>query len=400
MTRDDPDRAFPHSTSGVFFTYYTCISFFLFYVLCSVTLHHVPRPLLMPVTCGDLHMRGAPAPAPAPPSPPADLKLPLVTELVETSLSEPEMDIPRMKRIDPPNSPGSFTHPGSRTASRPSSAANSVHHSRSNSRSTARSRPPSRHGSLHSSRRAVTSASIVPVPPSRATPHERRESLIALHRESCRLFNDPESSAAPTEDARPSSSLHRTTSTSPRSRRGARTPSETGGSAPPSPIASSHSSPRIEPEHRPSLGSIATRPSIQPSDRSSTLPTTSHTYSRSSSSIHVPATVMEWTSPSTRRQEYEKIDRASRGMRGLWRRVAPRWCQPDTRTPFFEEGRTSREGSVRRFRMDLPDEDQHNKSQVQILDFFSKGGANANVHPTDNNNPRRLWPGRRSKTCL
>jgi hypothetical protein len=43
----------------------------------------------------------------------------------------------------------------------------------------------------------------------------------------------------------------------------------------------------------------------------------------------------------------------------LWRRVAPKWCRSDTRTPFFEEdkdGKGNYEGSVRRFRMDLPDE--------------------------------------------
>ncbi|KAL5335963.1 hypothetical protein BJX70DRAFT_305728 [Aspergillus crustosus] len=71
-------------------------------------------------------------------------------------------------------------------------------------------------------------------------------------------------------------------------------------------------------------------------------------------------TIIEWTSPSTRRREYEAIDRASSGVRGFWRRVAPRWCQfGDTRVPFFEEGKDGKanyEGSVRRFRMDLPDE--------------------------------------------
>ncbi|THC91854.1 hypothetical protein EYZ11_008676 [Aspergillus tanneri] len=76
--------------------------------------------------------------------------------------------------------------------------------------------------------------------------------------------------------------------------------------------------------------------------------------------IQSSATVIDWTSPSTRRREYEKIDRASSGMRGFWRRVAPRWCQSrDNRTPFFEEGKDGKgnyEGSVRRFRMDLPDE--------------------------------------------
>jgi hypothetical protein len=76
--------------------------------------------------------------------------------------------------------------------------------------------------------------------------------------------------------------------------------------------------------------------------------------------VTATTTVIDWTSPSTRRREYEKIDRASTGVRGFWRRVAPRWCQfGDNRMPFFEEGKKGKgnyEGSVRRFRMDLPDE--------------------------------------------
>ena len=68
----------------------------------------------------------------------------------------------------------------------------------------------------------------------------------------------------------------------------------------------------------------------------------------------------DWMTFSTRRREYEKIDRANRGFRGWWRHVAPKCCRlRDKRTPFFEEkgGKANYEGSVRRFRMDLPDED-------------------------------------------
>lgn len=85
-----------------------------------------------------------------------------------------------------------------------------------------------------------------------------------------------------------------------------------------------------------------------------------------------PVTVIDWTSPSTRRREYEKIDRSSRGIRGLWRRFAPKWCQPGQgRVPFFEEGKGGKgnyEGSVRRFRMDLPDEeeDEHDRRRVDL----------------------------------
>jgi len=283
---------------------------------------------------------------------------PTVTEISEQCINsnsplEPlssEMDTSRVKRIDPPNfSPESSTHPSRHG----SSTATSVQHSRSASRSTARSRPPSRHSSFHSTRQPAMMASIVPVPSMRTASHEKRESLLALHRESCRLFEEHESA----DNIRPT--LQRTCSTTYRSLRESRTSSDICYSAPPSPIASSQSS-RRDYEHRRSLSS-ATSPPFHPRDRSSTLPsiTNQHTQSSSASSIHIPATVMEWTSDTTRRREYEKIDRASRGVRGLWRRVAPRWCHRDSRTPFFEEGKTTREGSVRRFRMDIPDEECH-----------------------------------------
>lgn len=304
---------------------------------------------------------------------------------ISSEPSSPTMETPRRKRIEQsssrsPDSPTRLSGPRA-TSSRPSSAANSIHHSRSNSHSTARSRPPSRHSSFHSHRRSANaSVSIVPVPSSRPNPLDKRESLLALHRESCRLFQDQDHQQPPslskysTDEPRPA--LYGAPSTSYKSRRDGRTSSENDFSAPSSPISSSHSTRRFDFEHRGSVSSMTTPHFLQHRDRSNTMPsnhssahhqTHGHGYSPSASSIHVPATVMEWTSPSTRRAEYEKIDRASRGVRGLWRRVAPRWCQSrDSRTPFFEEGKTSREGSVRRFRMDLPDEeDSGNKSKTR-----------------------------------
>ena len=298
--------------------------------------------------------------------------------------SSPEMDTPRVKRIDPPDySPESPMHSGRRA----SSVTNSAQYSRSASRSTARSRPPSRHSSFHSTRRPVTTASIVPVPPPRATPHERRESLLALHRESCRLFEEQESA----DDIRPT--LQRALSTTHRSRRESHTSSDIGYSAPPSPIASSQSS-RRDYEHRGSLSSAAASPPFHPRDRSYTLPSGTASeliQSPSAPSMYIPATVMEWTSDTTRRREYEKIDRSTRGVRGLWRRVAPRWCHRDSRTPFFEEGKTSREGSVRRFRMDLPDEESYSERvnpRTHSLD----------LHKNSDGYALRRWAYRRSKT--
>lgn len=73
----------------------------------------------------------------------------------------------------------------------------------------------------------------------------------------------------------------------------------------------------------------------------------------------VPATVMDWTLPSTRKREYAKIDRSNRGIRGLWGKVTPRWLHGNgKRTPFFDESKRGKEyeGSVRRFRLDVPDD--------------------------------------------
>ena len=70
-------------------------------------------------------------------------------------------------------------------------------------------------------------------------------------------------------------------------------------------------------------------------------------------SNHVPAANIDWTSPSTRRREYEKIDKARSGLRGLLRRVTPRVFRKDGRVGFHDDGKGSDAGTVRRFRMDV-----------------------------------------------
>ncbi|KGO73858.1 hypothetical protein PITC_035740 [Penicillium italicum] len=282
------------------------------------------------------------------------------------------------------------------------STSTSISHSRSASRSTVRSRPNSRRSSVHSPRRAVPNAAIVPVTSPRSSMQDKRESLLALHRESCRLFQGDGSNRSSTE-IRPS--LHRAASATYRSQRERRTSTEKGSSEPSSPVAASHSSFRFEPES-PSPTSTSASHFGTSRNRSKTLPTNHH-HSPSSSSIHVPATVMEWTSPDTRRREYEKIDRASSGVRGFWRRVAPRCFQPrDSRTPFFEEGKTEREGSVRRFRMDIPEDEEpesdshQGKPQAQLLDFLGKtltSNSNSKSNPPDG--ARRRWKCLRSKSA-
>ncbi|KAJ6180213.1 hypothetical protein N7519_010674 [Penicillium mononematosum] len=316
---------------------------------------------------------------------------PLVTELKGyPSISPSEMA--KVKRIDPPGN-----EPGRRQSQ--TSTSTSISHSRSASRSTVPSRPNSRRSSVHSPRRAVPNAAIVPITTTRSSIQDKRESLLALHRESCRLFQGDASNRSSTE-TRPS--LHRTASATYRSQHESHT-SEKGSSAPSSPIIPSYSGFRFESES--TLPSSTSPPHfITPRDRSNTLPSRHH-HSPSSSSIHVPATVMEWTSPDTRRREYEKIDRASSGVRGLWRRVAPRCFQSrDSRTPFFEEGKTEREGSVRRFRMDIPEDEEpqpesQGKSQPQLLDFLGKTSTSkSNSNSNSPDGARRRWTCLRSKT--
>lgn len=83
---------------------------------------------------------------------------------------------------------------------------------------------------------------------------------------------------------------------------------------------------------------------------------------------HVPATVIDWTLPSTRRLEYREIDKSCQGFRGIWRRLAPRWCRRNSRLSFFD-GKGSDEGSVRRYRLDLPEVEKENEADsVEITE--------------------------------
>lgn len=250
----------------------------------------------------------------------------------------------------PANHPGEATPPSSgpsnrrtpkrkRTTSPPSpSGTTTGGQQRSASRSTRRSAATSRRSSFHSHRRVATNASFTPSM-SAQEPETRREDLLALHRESCRLFQDHGLAVSAQLKSSPSSSAAQSPPQTVRA-------SSEIGSAPVSPILPTHAS-------------ISSRGGRVPPLRTNSVPTMTYD-EHYISPIHTSATVIDWTSPSTRRREYEKIDRASSGVRGFWRRVAPRWCQfGDNRMPFFEQGKDGKgnyEGSVRRFRMDLPDE--------------------------------------------
>lgn len=74
-----------------------------------------------------------------------------------------------------------------------------------------------------------------------------------------------------------------------------------------------------------------------------------------------PATVHYWTSDSTRRLEYAAIDAASRGMRGFLNKLVPDCMLPaaSRRTRFHCDDADSDAGSVRRYRLALPEEKAH-----------------------------------------
>lgn len=228
-----------------------------------------------------------------------------------------------------PNSPAS---PPNRRQTRPiPSASSSIPvspvHRRSTSCSTTRSGNASRRSSVQASR----------IPP------EKRENLIALHREACRIFQMEDASSPAKSDtqilfASPSAPTDYFPP------QGGITPSDAG-------------SPAASPVTRPQSDRLLDRHSLDVVLSHARL---GSQFSAADSDARTSTTVIDWTSPSTRKREYAKIDRANRGFRGLWRRVAPKWCQPvDRRTPFFEEGKNGNanyEGSVRRFRMDIPDD--------------------------------------------
>ena len=79
-----------------------------------------------------------------------------------------------------------------------------------------------------------------------------------------------------------------------------------------------------------------------------------------------PATVIDWTDPSTRRKQYEQHDRSRRGFRGLWRKLTPKWFQGSGSRVSFYDG-DSDAGSVRRYRLDLGDDGYEKGSKLKAI---------------------------------
>jgi hypothetical protein len=83
--------------------------------------------------------------------------------------------------------------------------------------------------------------------------------------------------------------------------------------------------------------------------------------------LTVEPTTMHWMTDSTRKREYERIDKANRGLRGLVRRIVPR-CVSGNPPPRFYEDNKSDAGSVRRYRMDLSEEeDEYDEKRSSLM---------------------------------
>jgi len=86
--------------------------------------------------------------------------------------------------------------------------------------------------------------------------------------------------------------------------------------------------------------------------------------------VVLPATVIDWTDPKTRKREYEKIDRNTRGWRGLWYKIAPCGLSKSSRTQFYDEKTGDDDaGSVRRYRLDIDDTEKvvHKEIEEEII---------------------------------
>ncbi|KAH7323483.1 hypothetical protein BKA65DRAFT_555165 [Rhexocercosporidium sp. MPI-PUGE-AT-0058] len=83
-----------------------------------------------------------------------------------------------------------------------------------------------------------------------------------------------------------------------------------------------------------------------------------------------PPTIQYWTSDSTRRLEYAAIDAASKGVRGFFIKLIPDCILPPStrRTKFHcDDDAESDRGSVRRYRLVLPEEKASCSSKVGVV---------------------------------
>lgn len=219
-----------------------------------------------------------------------------------------------------------------------------------------RSRPSSKHSQTH--RRPSLSINRYRSAPDRVFTRQDIDEVLALHTRSCYLFQS--FSVPPSAPQSPglSSIGSRYSIDIPRVNIDAAAPGNLSRTSPQQSVTPELGSYRSAPSLATSTFS---RPSGPPSPILLPIDPEDGDYEQEPSTPTIPATTMHWTSPSTRRREYAEIDRSTRGLRGLVRRLTPKCFSTRHLQPFYDEKKAARShddtASVRRYRIDLPDEE-------------------------------------------
>ena len=216
------------------------------------------------------------------------------------------------------------------------------------------SRPRSRKETTHRAlERRRTSTASEPLPrlsiPRRTSSavHRRQrkgQDLISFHRDSCRLFQSLEGTlSASYEESRPICGRHH-------SMPGIPSVSFSDSLGPPeiqhrNKLLEGHSEDQV------SANAITEIPSYVASTTS--LPVQVEIEDTPSPTVPTATTVMSWTTAETRKLEYQKIDQAHSGFRGLWKKLTPKWCHGRNSRRKFFEGKCDGD-SVRRYRLEVP----------------------------------------------
>ncbi|KAF2102185.1 hypothetical protein NA57DRAFT_73618 [Rhizodiscina lignyota] len=181
----------------------------------------------------------------------------------------------------------------------------------------------SRSSSLHSRRRgrAELRPRRMHSSPVGFIPRSNVEEAIAFHERSCRLMESLSSSSRITDPM--SAALHRTTT------------------------APYIITPPLVNPHTYGLESPLEQPSVSVEGKGDDLHLDSP-----------PASIMHWTSNTTRRKEYAEIDKQNSGFRKFMRKLLPSCLSRASTLDFYDEKDRSDAGSVRRYRMDIPDDDK------------------------------------------
>lgn len=175
------------------------------------------------------------------------------------------------------------------------------------------------------------------------------EAAIAFHERSCALFRPTSTVAYPSSPAYPSTTAYAPTTVY------ASTATYPSSTAYPPPHQHLSSSPPHS-EHRSSY-SATNSPETWAEDLDAIEEKLALDDDEEEDGTAPPTTEIRWTSDETRRREYAEMDRARSGFRGVLRRMFPKIAARSSASRFYEEGDGSDAGSVRRYRLELGEEE-------------------------------------------